>query len=79
MNTRTIWARGLISTDIGKVIEVGDFVATLRGVEHFDNSTVLTVSTHAAGFVPISGLGVNSVFLKGDIDVPRDVEVTVHD
>ena len=45
MSQRRIWARGITPNEIGRTITVGDEHFFLKGVEHFDGRTVLTVVT----------------------------------
>ena len=45
MSQRRIWARGITPNEIGHTITVDDEHFFLKGVEHFDGRTVLTVLT----------------------------------
>lgn len=45
MSERSVWVRGLIPNDRGKVIEFDGKKVMLRGFEHGAESTTLTVVT----------------------------------
>lgn len=45
MSERSVWVRGLIPNDRGKVIEFDGKKVLLRGFEHGAESTILTVVT----------------------------------
>lgn len=43
MHKRIIWTRGLTKNDYNKPISVDGLQGILRGVEHFDRGSVLTM------------------------------------